>query len=332
MSGQIQFWSSFLGFVRSTYRTGYAPGQPGRPMLKELAGAEMVTEVAAASDIMPRKTISPARALAPIVLMVAVWASGALAEIPRTGGDSFLRAEYLVLGNAARTGLAFDQIDQDGLGNEFGSGSVQQEEDKVAGPSHTGDKVKAGLLSAVLPGAGQFYNGQKSKAYIMVGIEAAIWTAYFVFDAQGDARMESAEEWAGIYAGTSGSHENSYWQNVGHFMDSDAYNEVLLREARALEETATGLISGADAWQWVNVDRKVGYSQLRADGNSAYDRSEFMILFAVVNRAVSVVDAVLNAGKQDGILETEVLGMNVELEMLPSFKDPGARWVVSRSF
>jgi len=115
-------------------------------------------------------------------------------------------------------------------------------------------------------------------------------------------------------------------------MDSDEYNESRLREARALEESPSGLVGSTDAWQWVNEDRKDSYSRIRADGNSAYDRRDFMILFAVVNRAVSVVDAVLNAGKDDGVLETEVLGMNMELEMLPSFKDPGARWVVSRSF
>ena len=270
-------------------------------------------------------------ALTAMILVMATGPSPAQAQNPGSSGDTFLRSEYLVLG--ARTGLAFDQTGNNGLSDEFGGGAAaEEEEDKVEGPSHTGDKVKAGLLSAVLPGAGQFYNGQKSKAYIMFGIEVAIWTAYFVFDAQGDARMESAREWAGIYAGTSGDHQNSYWQNVGHYLDSDVYNESRLREARALEETPSGLIGGSDAWQWVNEDRKDSYSKLRADGNSAYDRRDFMILFAVVNRAVSVVDAVLNAGQDDGILETEVLGMNVGLEILPSFTDPGARWVVSRSF
>lgn len=271
-------------------------------------------------------------ALAAMVLAVSVGpSSGQAQDVPYSSGDDFLRSEYLILG--ARTGLAFDQIDSDGLSDEFGGGAAAEEEkEEVQGPSHTGDKVKAGLLSAVLPGAGQFYNGQKSKAYIMGGIEVAIWTSYFVFDAQGDARMESAEEWAGIYAGTSGEHQNSYWQDVGHFMDSDALWESQAREARALGETLPPQISAAEAWQWVNEDRKDGYSKLRADGNSAYDRRDFMILFAVVNRAVSVVDAVLNAGKSDGVLETEVLGMNVGFEMLPSFTDPGARWVVSGSF
>jgi TM2 domain-containing membrane protein YozV len=283
-------------------------------------------------------------AVAAMVLTVAIWTSGALAQTPLTTDGSFLKDEYLVLGGeasgswrslGATIGLAFDQISGDGLGDEFGGGSAKQEEDdqeKGDGSSNTGDKVKAGLFSAIIPGTGQIYNGQNSKGYIMLGVEVAIWTAYFVFDAQGDARMESAEEWAGIYAGTSGDHQNSYWQDVGHYMDSDAYNESVLREARALGEPTSGIVSGADAWQWVNEERKDGYSLLRADGNSAYDKRDFMILFAVVNRAVSVVDAVLNAGKEDGLLETEVLGMNMELEMLPSFKDPGARWVVSRSF
>jgi len=57
-----------------------------------------------------------------------------------------------------------------------------------------------------------------------------------------------------------------------------------------------------------------------------------MILFAVVNRAVSIVDAVIGAGHKPNAIETEVLGMNMELEMIPSWNDPAARWTVSRRF
>jgi hypothetical protein len=281
--------------------------------------------------------------LAAFCLLLAVAAPGVRAETVQGRPAAFLRTEFQVLGPAAlgsttslrsATALDFDQIGGDGLDDEFGTGAAatEEEEEGEKGPSNTGKKVKAGLLSAIIPGAGQFYNQQKSKAYVMFGVEVAIWTAYFVFDAEGDDRMDSAAEWAGVYAGTSGEHNNTYWQNVGQYMDSDAYNEAVLREARALQEEPSGLVSGSDTWQWVNEDRRDGYASLRADGNSAYDRRDFMILFAVVNRAVSVVDAVLNAGKHDGLLETEVMGLNMELEMLPSFEDPGARWVVSRSF
>jgi hypothetical protein len=310
-------------------------------MLMEFSGPAKKTPALVAPVLSPVWIFS-ALILAALGLMLAFGASIARAETSETAGNSFLREEYQVFGGGASgswrniqatTLRGFDQIGGDGMGDEIGGGSSPDEDpDEEKGPSNTGDKVKAGLLSALVPGTGQFYNHQNSKGYVMLGIEAGIWITYFVFDSQGDARMESSQEWSGIYAGTSGAHENSYWQNVGHYMDSDAYNESRLREARALQEPVSGLIGGSDAWQWVNEERKNGYSQLRADGNSAYDKRDFMILFAVVNRVVSVVDAVLNAGKDESVLETEVLGMNLGFEVLPSWKDPGARWVVSRSF
>jgi len=275
-----------------------------------------------------------------VCLMVATAASAV--DIP--DNTAFLQTELAITGVSPsalwHTGslshtLVLDQIGGEGSNqpDEFGGGLQPVIEDEENdGPSDLGTKVKAGVFSAILPGAGQFYNGQRKKAYIMAGVEAAIWTAFFVFDTQGDNRMESAEEYAGIYAGTAGQHANSYWQNVGRHMDSDSYNDARMREARALQETPSGLVSGGDTWQWVNDDRRRDFTKIRADGNSAYDRRDFMILFAVVNRAVSVVDAVIGAGNKPGVLEAEVLGMNVEMGMLPSWSNPGAQCVVSRRF
>lgn len=280
------------------------------------------------------------------LLATVLLAAGLTAARAETPGEDpgFLRSEFEVLG-APVTGtwrsvdlasyLAYGQIGGEGLEkkNEIGAASGREtEKDEPAGPANTGRKIKAGVLSAVFPGAGQFYNGKKDKAYLMGGIEVAIWTAYFVFDTQGDNRLDSSVEYAGIYAGTGGSHPDSYWQSVGRYMDSDAYYDAVLREARALGETAPSPLADSDTWQWVNNDRRLGFATLRADANSAYDRRDFMILFAVVNRAVSVVDAVLGAGQPDGALETQVLGMNLGVEMLPSLRNPGAQCVVSRRF
>ncbi len=283
------------------------------------------------------------RFLSVATLVICFSASLALAvEVPET--SAFLKTELAITGvspsalwhsGSHSTILVLDQIGGDSINqpDEFGGGLEQKKkEDLDNGPSNLGVKVKAGLFSALLPGAGQYYNGQNKKAYIMAGTEVAIWTAYFVFDKQGDNRMDSAAEYAGIYAGTTGDHANTYWQNVGRHMDSDAYNDSRMREARALQETPSGLVAGSDAWQWVNDDRRYDYTKIRADGNSAYDRRDFMILFSVVNRAISVVDAVIGAGNKPGALEAEVLGMNLEVEMLPSWSNPGAQCVVSRRF
>lgn len=260
-------------------------------------------------------------------------------------GD-FQQTEYSIFGNSnsstwnsvlSSQSASYDQVGGDGKSapDEFSNSAkveVSDEEDEQIGPANMGRKVKTGILSALLPGAGQYYNGYKKKAYIMAGVEVGIWTAFFIFDHQGDLRMESSREYAGLFAGTSGSHDNSYWQSVGRHMDSDSFNESRLREARALQEPVSGLVAGADAWQWVNEDRKSGYLLQRADGNRAYEHRDFMILFSVINRAFSVIDGVMGVKSHPGGIEADVLGMNVSLDMLPSWDDPGAKWAISRSF
>lgn len=282
-------------------------------------------------------------ALLPLLLLAC---ASARAQEPRDADPYFLRAEAAVFGaplggypgrlgaapaaaGALRQPAAARQVP-----GEFGTGPERrpQEQDEPGGPSQLGRKVKAGALSAVLPGAGQYYNGRHDKAYVMAGVEAAIWTAYFVFDDQGDNRMATAREFAGIYAGASGEHPEEYWQSVGRFMDSDAYNEARLREARALQEEPSGLIPEADAWQWVNLDRLQAYQTLRADGNSAYDRRDFMILFAVVNRAVSVVDAVMGVRTDEPALQARVLGLDLQVGLQGTAADPAARCSLAGRF
>jgi len=283
------------------------------------------------------------RVLFVTVFMLVLLVAGSLmaGEIPEN--TAFLRTELAVSPSSlwhsqgSSTGLVLaSKSDQDKRqpyesGYSSDSDESAPKDDYVDIPNQ-GNKVQAGLLSLVLPGAGQYYNGKKKKAYIMAGAEMAVWSAYLIFNHQGNSRMDDAETFAGIYAGTSGEHETVYWQSVGRHMDNDAYNDALLREARALEETATGLIYGDDSWQWVNNTRRQEFNKLRADGNTSYKRRDFMILFAVINRAVSVVDAVIGAGNNPGSVETEVLGVNLKVEMLPSWNNPGAQCVVSRSF
>jgi hypothetical protein len=55
-----------------------------------------------------------------------------------------------------------------------------------------------------------------------------------------------------------------------------------------------------------------------------------MILFALVNRAVAVYDAVTNA--VDDRLSANVLGFDVALEVSPSLQNPRTECVFSRRF
>ena len=275
-----------------------------------------------------------------LALVLAAGAGATTADVDH-GSLQLLRAEQDVLGAAAsRTwqgGRTFDQIGGDGIerdrvGDEVGGSGGDPERDGHAGSASTGEKIKVGAMSAILPGAGQFYNGERKKAYIMFGVEVAIWTTWFVFDTQADNSTSDARDYATIFAGAGGTDEDYYWRAVGRYTDSDTYNEDLARQRRSITDPVPSDIPPDLAWQWVNTSRQVDYLKQMDDADSATSRRDFMILFAIVNRVVSVVDAVLGAGGKPGTLQSEVMGMNLELEMLPSWQDPGARCVVSRSF
>jgi len=201
---------------------------------------------------------------------------------------------------------------------------------EVQGGSDTGRKAKSGLLSFILPGAGQYYNGERTKAYVFAGVEAAIWVSYLAFNSQGNNRTDTYQEYADIYAGVDGEHVERYWQAVGRYMDSDAYNESIRREARALGESPAGLVEPAEAWQWRNELHLETYQDLRANANKAYDRRDFMILFAILNRAVSVYDAVRHS--VDKTLSPEVMGFKLDLDVSPSLSHPRAKCAFKRSF
>ncbi|MBU8870078.1 MAG: hypothetical protein KOO60_04275 [Gemmatimonadales bacterium] len=249
--------------------------------------------------------------------------------------DAFLRTEYLVLGaeasGQAKAVLASDDKKPRRRDDEFGS-NLADESHSDGQTSNLGRKMKASLLSAVFPGAGQWYVGHRSRAYLMGGIEVGIWGSYVVFDLMGDSWRESAIDYSLTYAGTSGTHPDSYWINVGSYMDSDAFDEDRLREARALQEDYTGDTLAADSWQWVNNQRRLDFWRLWSDADNSYDRRDYMFIFAVVNRVVSMVDAVLGVDKMDGSIESSVMGLDLKLAVVPDLPDPGARWTVSRRF
>jgi len=264
--------------------------------------------------------------LALICVATACPCRGAVvAERSGEGADTaWLRAELAVFGRGASVAWPAASLATQGVGGVRAPGP---------GPARgdLGRKVTAGLLSLVLPGAGQFYNGDRQKAYVFAGVESAVWGSYLIFDTQGDGRSETYRDYAGIYAGTPGGDApDVYWRSVGRYLDSDAYNEAVLREARAFDTAPSGLIGADQAWQWRNEDHFRAYQELRAEASRAYIRRDFTTLFAILNRVVAVYDAVRHS--VDDKLNGEVLGFNVKLTVDPSLRRPATGCVVSRRF
>lgn len=233
---------------------------------------------------------------------------------------------------AGASGRLGDQLAavQSGGAAEFGAaGSPPVRHGKL------GQKLKAGALSLLVPGAGQLLvNGDTTKGWLMVGGDALTWGAYLLLDHHADAWADDYRDYAGIHAGTQGDHPEWYWQAVGRYLDSDAYYDSRLRDARAFGEPRPDPLTAAEAWQWTSEANQEQYQELRAKATRAYDNRDVVVLFAVLHRAYSVFDAVRNAGRPDAeqAVGVRVLGLDVAVDVSPSIRCPEARCGFGRSF
>ncbi len=187
-------------------------------------------------------------------------------------------------------------------------GDEEPEPERVqaaGGPS----RGKTILFSALVPGAGQFYAGDKTMGTVFFIGEAAAWTSFFVFRAQGDAREERYIEYAERFAGVeeASGQSDQYYADLARYDRSgepggpDSYNESVRFRARELypDDRAQqeayireNEVTGAQAWDWESDERRFDYADIRVSSETAYHRSEYAVAGLVVGRILSVMHAI----------------------------------------
>jgi hypothetical protein len=200
--------------------------------------------------------------------------------------------------------------------------------------------------SLLVPGWSQYRAGHNGRALFFASLEATIWSVFAVSRIQGNSRSDTYQGFAVDFAGVSNtSQDDDYWSAVGKFKDSDDYNERVRRENRAAAEEQAlngepvtiglndGTVGSADAWMWTSGTRLIEYRELRADAQSAYDRADAMLFFAVVNRLVAFIEAFRSGPMGDNEVElyqTHGFGLSVEVD--PNPLRPSGALKLGRSF
>jgi hypothetical protein len=208
-------------------------------------------------------------------------------------------------------------------------------------------RIGHGAWSLLIPGWSQYRAGHTTRAIAFASVEAVVWGTWIFSEFQGRYREDQYEEFAGIFAGVdSGRDDDDYWRSVGVYVDSEQYNEQIRRENRAAAEEQElngepvtvglndGTIPESDSWEWTSERRRREYLQRRSDAISAYDRADFVLLFALLNRVVAFADAVrsapVGAPEPQGLIETR--GFSVDVDFDPGPADPSATLRLGRSF
>ncbi len=209
-------------------------------------------------------------------------------------------------------------------------------DDAWIGDESTGESFSVGrkspiaafLLSALVPGAGQFYNeGLGLKAVAFLGADIGAWVAHFSFKSDGDdmtdefqqfrkdhwseERYRNFEEWsydadslaAGLYREFSHTlpgdpEDQQYYEQVGKY-DQYAWgwDDAVLFDGRTYADfgPGSGMPRIANGNNVPSSANRTTYEIMRDDANTSYDWADRMLFAATLNRAISAVEAFLSA-------------------------------------
>jgi hypothetical protein len=195
------------------------------------------------------------------------------------------------------------------------------------GDAPAGEKSvkKAVLYSLLLPGLGDYYLGNKGRAYTFFAVEGAIWTSLVVYLVQGHLRENGYKEFAEVFAGISADgHSDEYLKLISRYNTSDDYENLIKSEGRALlfypdanhdaldAYFVQNRIADYEPWAWTSVDERLKYRRMRSAGKRSYRRALYAGATGLANRAVSIFFAMKSAKEANREVHAFQKGIRVE--------------------
>jgi hypothetical protein len=174
----------------------------------------------------------------------------------------------------------------------------------IAGSSQASPETRGAVLrSVVLPGWGQRHLGHAGRGNIFLGVEAATWAGVALSYLEGTFAEDDFEILAAEEAGLDASgRDGDFLEDVGDFGSSSEYNDFVHRLARyyypddpVAQQQYYDLHAyyGDMSWDWSSEDAREDFADALQESRQWYRRSLYIGMFAVVNRAVSAIDAAL---------------------------------------
>ena len=181
-----------------------------------------------------------------------------------------------------------------------------QEESVVVRPEGWKSPRTALLLSAILPGAGEFYAGSKLKAVGFFAVEVGAWVMYASYQKKGTQKEDEFQNFADTHWS-----EQEYWEALAREAGIDPSDINALREyegqhySHSLPEEKDQqyyeMIGKYDQFNagWDDTDTHRGrdsdnrllYEDMRAQANSYFKKATTGATIAMINHVLSAIDA-----------------------------------------
>lgn len=182
-------------------------------------------------------------------------------------------------------------------------------------PSVSGKRKSPGLaalFSLILPGAGETYAaGIDAGKYPLIA-EGALWLTYGSMQYYGTWLRDDARSFAVSHAWISSADMgDQFYVDVGNFSNTFDYNEKKLRD-RSNEKVYSG---AAYSWQWDTDANRQAFREQRVSSERMFNNSRFVIGGMLINRIISVINAMRLTRQFNRSLESPLGSWRLESSM-----------------
>jgi hypothetical protein len=182
----------------------------------------------------------------------------------------------------------------------------------ITSPPRERSVGKAFLFSAVIPGAGEFYNKSFLKGLAFLGVEVGAWAVYAIYTKSGNEKTDEFERFADTHWA-----EDEYWASLARLSGCDINNRPCLKDYERehfshflpdernqtyyenigkYDQFNAGWddsISG-EAKQRDSANRAL-YTRMRKKANDQFKIATFGTSIVLINHVVSALDAAYTA-------------------------------------
>jgi hypothetical protein len=172
-------------------------------------------------------------------------------------------------------------------------------------------------MSAILPGSGELYVGERS-GFLFLLAEVAGWTGYLVFKQRADDRRAEAHDYAG-----NPNDPQSPW-SFERWAEATQEDATALEQIYASDPNAFYRLIGEDAQYaagWSGADTRGVFDSLQRSADRRRTASRLAAGGLWLNHVISAVDA-LRAAR----IHNLPLSRNIQLRLKPSWNGDAAGW------
>lgn len=168
------------------------------------------------------------------------------------------------------------------------------------------DKKSSGLamlFSFLLPGMGELYAGDYSTGKYYTAAEGVLWGTYIGINTYGNWVKDNYKSYAITNANISpDGKDDDYYARISEFLNIEDYNneKLLNREFSEMYDVNTSY------WKWESAGDRKNYRNMWVKGEQSFNSLRFVAGALIVNRVLSIINAIRTVNRHNKALEQEV--------------------------